>query len=602
MRNEGSLKPGLTTSADPREPDARDALAKILTAPDFQASEQRRKFLSYIVEESLAGRADQLKGYTVALAVFDRDESFDAQADPIVRIEARRLRHDLNGYYAGTGRDDPVYITVPKGAYVPNFQWNVALNPHSQQDDASPPMAPGEIVEGSAVNQVAEQRHQVSWRVGLAIIGVFLLLAVASATFLRNRSEDVIVGPERTDGLALVNVVLLPFEAIDRSDQSRAISAGLDSETVLDLRLFSGLRVFQPQSEQTLTVALANLRKHVGAIYVVRGSVLSDDTRSDISIRLFDATTDEVIWSKSFKIDRADGAIMDLREKLAGSIAAALGHHYGPVGNDLRSRFEVAYPKNFQSHICVLHAYGYRRSFSREDYSPTLACLERAVVRDPGYADAWAMLGWLYLDDGIYDFTGSDQSALFAQANESVEHAMSIDPENVLVLKAASAVRHYLGDYDASTRLARRALELNPNDPDTLAQFGWRLAVREEFSEGIPAIEQAIALSMDPPGWYFFWISLHAYIDGDYPKALEAAKKTVGGQAIAGQALIAMSAAKLGQRQTVVEAFSKMPLDHPLNRDPFAESKKHGSTDAIARAFADGLQYARAFVERSADR
>src|ERR671918_20022 len=68
---------------------------------------------------SRAGRADRLKGYSIALAVFDRDDSFDPQTDPVVRLAARRLRRALEHYYLTAGRDDPVRIEIPKGGYAP---------------------------------------------------------------------------------------------------------------------------------------------------------------------------------------------------------------------------------------------------------------------------------------------------------------------------------------------------------------------------------------------------------------------------------------------------------------------------------------------------
>ena len=75
--------------------DVHAQLERILGSPAVRLSPRRRALLRYLVEETLAGRGDLLKGFSVALAVFGRDESFDPQADPVVRFEARRLRRDL---------------------------------------------------------------------------------------------------------------------------------------------------------------------------------------------------------------------------------------------------------------------------------------------------------------------------------------------------------------------------------------------------------------------------------------------------------------------------------------------------------------------------
>lgn len=82
--------------------------------------------LTFLIEEALAGRADTLKGYAIGLAVFGRDENFDPQSDPIVRLEARRLRHDLDSYYIAEGARNPIRISIPKGQYAPKFHDNLA--------------------------------------------------------------------------------------------------------------------------------------------------------------------------------------------------------------------------------------------------------------------------------------------------------------------------------------------------------------------------------------------------------------------------------------------------------------------------------------------
>lgn len=97
-------------------------LEKVLASPMFDASERNRRFLRYIVEETLAGRADRIKGYSVGISVFDRDAGFDPQIDPVVRIEAGRLRRSLERYYLTDGRATSTRISVPKGGYVPRFE------------------------------------------------------------------------------------------------------------------------------------------------------------------------------------------------------------------------------------------------------------------------------------------------------------------------------------------------------------------------------------------------------------------------------------------------------------------------------------------------
>src|SRR5215510_5151389 len=96
----------------------REQLVRILNSGPFHQSHRRQRFLEYLVNETLAGRGERLKGYNIALEVFDRPETFDADVDPIVRLEAARIRDKLREYYATDGQGDPIHIDLPKGKYI----------------------------------------------------------------------------------------------------------------------------------------------------------------------------------------------------------------------------------------------------------------------------------------------------------------------------------------------------------------------------------------------------------------------------------------------------------------------------------------------------
>ncbi|MBO9201711.1 MULTISPECIES: hypothetical protein [Niastella] len=104
-----------------------DQLDRIFLHPDFSKSEILKKFLTYIVHETLVGSAHCIKEYTIALHVLEKPTSFNPQKDCIVRIHAGRLRQALTHYYTGIGINDQIIIGIPKGKYVPVFmdkqQW-----------------------------------------------------------------------------------------------------------------------------------------------------------------------------------------------------------------------------------------------------------------------------------------------------------------------------------------------------------------------------------------------------------------------------------------------------------------------------------------------
>ena len=130
-------------------PDAiRRQTERILASETFAGSERLSRFLRFAVETTLQGQGDQIKEYLVGREVFDRSDDYDPRLDPIVRVEARRLRSKLDEYYAGPGRQDRLRIQFRKGSYAPFVE--VA-------DEASPgpgvPAAPSRrwIIAGAGV-------------------------------------------------------------------------------------------------------------------------------------------------------------------------------------------------------------------------------------------------------------------------------------------------------------------------------------------------------------------------------------------------------------------------------------------------------------------
>jgi hypothetical protein len=112
--------------------DIRAQVDRILTSLSFRIPERSQKLLRYVVEETLAGRADRIKAYSIATIAFGRDSSFDPQSDPVVRIEAGHLRRALERYYLTAGQQDPIRITIPTGGYVPCFsQGNLRQEPRA---------------------------------------------------------------------------------------------------------------------------------------------------------------------------------------------------------------------------------------------------------------------------------------------------------------------------------------------------------------------------------------------------------------------------------------------------------------------------------------
>ena len=119
----------LQSSPVPDEDISRQ-LKRMLYNPDFQASPQQIGILNYVVNQTLAGNADYIKGYTVATEVLGRGPDFDQSIDPVVSIQAGRLRRAIERYYLTTGKNDPTRIDIPKGTYGPIFNEQLPTYQH----------------------------------------------------------------------------------------------------------------------------------------------------------------------------------------------------------------------------------------------------------------------------------------------------------------------------------------------------------------------------------------------------------------------------------------------------------------------------------------
>ena len=224
----------------------------------------------------------------------------------------------------------------------------------------------------------------------------------------------------------------------------------------------------------------------------------------------------------------------------------------------MAARLSGGVEPSMASYACVLRAYTYRRTFRDELRQPVLACLEAAVERDPDYAEPWALLGWLHLDAARFGFVpDAEIPREMGQALDFASKAVAIDPENVVALRALSAVQYHLGNFDESERIQRQALALNPNDPDTLAQLGWRLAFRGRWEEGLAYSERAIARTINPPGWYYDTTTIHLYLEGRYREMLASAEHSAAGD-YTGVSLLAIAHGALGNHAAAQEALATM--------------------------------------------
>jgi TolB-like protein len=475
-------------AVQPSPEDVRAQMRRILADPTLQASPARRELLRFVVEETLGGRADRLKGFTIALAVFGRTDDFDPQTDPVVRVEARRLRRDLDSYYVAAGKRDPVVISIPKGGYVPHFEW--------RDDDAAPDPPPPD-----------DARPRRYWLIALfagALLGVFGWLGAGlldSRSWSWSWSDG---GGNAATELPLgPRIAVSPFLSLGDDPEQAYFAQGMTDQIVTDLARFKALFVLSLPSraqDQGESADPQDLGQELGIDYLLTGSVGRDGDQIRLSTHLVDAASGRVVWAESYGDELTPSNVFEIQEDVSRQVSAVLASNYGVIAEAGQTEAQRRPPRSLAAYDCVLRYYYHQRTIEPREHARVRACLERAVELDPDYADAWAVLANVYAQEHRQGF--NPRPELYDPRERSLAaagRAVEIEPRNPtaqLMLANALFDRHDVVGFRAA---GERAIALNPNDPDILAHFGMRLVYMGEWERGLALVSKAIALNPEFP-------------------------------------------------------------------------------------------------------
>lgn len=160
-------------TSTPSSAQVLEALERVLSSPSFLRAERQSRLLRHIVELTAKGDSSGLRETSIGVEVYGRSADFDPKTDPIVRVEASRLRARLAEYYDSIGKDDSIRITVPRGGYVPEFNSVRQLDP-VPPPSATPPQPPLPV-----------QTPKLRWQP----LAVILLILSATAWFFFSRAD-----------------------------------------------------------------------------------------------------------------------------------------------------------------------------------------------------------------------------------------------------------------------------------------------------------------------------------------------------------------------------------------------------------------------------
>jgi adenylate cyclase len=438
----------------------REQLDRILKSGPFSQSRRRQRFLKYIVNEMLAGRGDRLKGYCIAQEVFDRSSAFDANVDPVVRVEAGRLRDRLREYYEGDGRSDPICIDLPKGTYTPQIEFRQAVK-----------------LDSSTLRPVA---------------------TTLDRGFQAPPSQI-----SQMDGRP--SVAVLPFVNMSADHAHDYLSDGITENIITGLSRFRDLAViasYSAFSYKGKPLKIQDVASELGVRFVLEGSVQKSSGRVTITAQLIDGDTGAHLWAERFDRDVDDiiSVLDEITQLIVGRLATTFG---GRIRKAWRGRIQKSSPQNFQAYD------HFQRGLDAFDFTPgsTARAREwflRTIELDPNYGKAYAKVAWTYLTDIWLDWSENIDDSM-EEALKYCTLALARDDDEAWGHWAMGAYHIFCGQHDRALASYQRALDLNPNDADVMSDFGWCLSCVGRSAEGMEMVHKAMRLN---PHYPEYWLLL----------------------------------------------------------------------------------------------
>ena len=424
-------RPTGSAGAAPEAGEVIEELERILADGDFDASPRSRAFLRFIVEETLAGRQEGLTQDAIASRVFHRREDFDPTLDPIVRIQAGRLRRSLERYYLLAGARDPVQIDLPRGSYVAVLRRATLPQEPTSAKDAGRPSAPVD-----------------DW-----------------PTVVVREFERVTLDPELDDAAARF----------------------LDHLTV-ELGRYRDVRVVLRREPAPPEESPCE-----GAVFALSGRFSRGERDLCLTARLVDCRTANQVWADEYRSGTVTPRAF--RETTARVIAARVASEQGVVAKLLWAERRAHPPAELTPYGGILASYQFFFNRDPADLGPAIEALRRVVAAEPECSLAWVQLSRLYTANNAFEVapveTPLDEAVAHAQrgvrldpsgqrartalagalllkgelaaARAEAESAFDLNPDSLVYLEWIGWVITLVGDWERGPELVRRALTRNPH-------------------------------------------------------------------------------------------------------------------------------------------
>lgn len=425
----------------------RQQLRSILGSPDFDATTQQRAFLEFVVSQSLAGKDRDIKGYTIATQVFGRDENFDQAIDPIVSIQANRLRRSLERYYLLSGKNDPVHIDIPKGRYVPVFK----------------------------------KRNSFT-----------------SSPALR-RSKDQATSLVQT----WPTLVIKPFQNLTNKPEKNFWGAGFAAELAAEICRIHWIWVLCYGSE-----GRSRRSSDTGARFVIEGSFREDEDGIKVLVTLIDAKANRHIWADNQRFDTSATPLIAFQERVASVVGSTVAGEQGIINLTLAGEAKKKQPAQLQTYEAILRYHEYDQTLLPEDFVRAFEALEHARINEPECGQVCSFLARLHanifsLEIPGFDITDSENTAL-----SYAENGVRLIPSDQRARGVLAFVKMLSGDIAAARREIDLAYDLHPNSLYLLDGIGYIMTLLGDWEHGPALIRKSIKLNpfYKPIVHYGLWV------------------------------------------------------------------------------------------------
>jgi TolB-like protein len=314
------------------------------------------------------------------------------------------------------------------------------------------------------------------------------------------------------------SIAVLPFDNLSGDPGERYFSDGITEDIITDLSRFRSLFIIARNSSFQFRDRATDVRRiarELGVQYVVEGSVRKGEGRLRITAQLIDATTGNHLWAERY--DRSLEDIFTVQDAVVRTIAGTLVGRLEAAGAE-RARRKP--PTSLVAYDYVLRGKALPLGDLQSD-AEKRRMYQKAVELDPNYALAHALLALSVFLEWFRDMAGSD--VVLGRAVGLAKKAVTLDENDSTCQSVLGWMYLFYKSFDLAEEYYRRALELNPTDPEQIARMSFLYACRGRPDEAVNCLKQARLI--DPyfnPTWYWHHLGYSHFIARRYEEAIVA--------------------------------------------------------------------------------